>query len=364
MVRSWGLQFWCFLEGDQGSKVQKIQNCTDLCPQSGYGQVMGSAVLVLFRGGPRFQSAKDPKLHRPMSPEWLWSGHGVCSFGSLELWCFLGVTKVPKCKRPKTAQTYVTRVAMVRSWGLQFWNFGTLVLFRGGPRFQSAKDPKLHRPMSPERLWSGHGVCSFGTLELWCFLEGDQGSKVQKIQNCTDLCPQSGYGQVMGPAVLELWCVLEGDQGSKVQKIQNCTDLCPESGYGQVMGSAVLELWCFLGVTKVPKCKRPKTAQTYVPRVAMVRSWGLQFWCVLEGDKVPKCKRSKTAQTYVPRVAMVRSWGLQFWNFGTLVLFRGGPRFQSAKDQKLHRPMSPEWLWSGHGVCIFGSCVLWRGGQS
>ena len=54
------------------------------------------------------------KLHKPMSPEWLWSGHGVCSFGTLS------------SKVPKTAQTYVPRVAVVGSWGLQFWNFGFL----------------------------------------------------------------------------------------------------------------------------------------------------------------------------------------------------------------------------------------------
>ena len=75
MVRSWGLQFW------------------------------------------NFGASKVLKLHRPRSPEWLWSGHGVCSFETLELW------------RPP-------------------------------------KVPKLHRPRSPEWLWSGHGVCSFGTLEL------------------------------------------------------------------------------------------------------------------------------------------------------------------------------------------------------
>ena len=90
--------------------------------------------------------------------------------------------------------------------------------------------------MSPEWLWSGHGVCSFGTLELW------GASKVPKFQNCT-LCPQSGYGQGMGSAVLELW---NFGGASKVPKFQNCT-LCLQSGYGQGMGSAVLELWNFGG---------------------------------------------------------------------------------------------------------------------
>ena len=33
-----------------------------------------------------------------------------------------------------------------------------------------------------------------------------------------------------------------GYQSSIVSKFQNCTDLGPQSGYGQVMGSAVLEL--------------------------------------------------------------------------------------------------------------------------
>ena len=42
----------------------------DLCPQSGYGQVMGSAVLVRWYFG---------------SP-----GHGVRSFGTLVLSFFLG----------------------------------------------------------------------------------------------------------------------------------------------------------------------------------------------------------------------------------------------------------------------------------
>ena len=102
-------------------------------------------------------------------------------------------------------------------------------------------------------------------------------------------------------------------QSSKVPKFQNSTNLCPQSGYGQVMGSAVLELWNFGGP---PKFQSSKTAH-YVPRVAMVRAWGLQFWNFGTLGGPPKFQSSKTAH-YVSRVAMVRAWGLQFWNFGTL----------------------------------------------
>ena len=93
----------------------------------------------------------------------------------------------------------------------------------GAPK--SSKVQKMHKPMSPEWLWSGHGVCSSGTLELWGAL---------KFQNCTNLCPQSGYSQ----AVLELWAA------PKVPKFKNCTNLCPQ-WHGQGMGSAVLEFLNF-----------------------------------------------------------------------------------------------------------------------
>ena len=45
----------------------------------------------------------------------------------------------------------------------------------------------------------------------------------------------------MGSAVFELWNFGGGP------KFQNCTNLCPQSGYGQGMGSAVPELWNFGG---------------------------------------------------------------------------------------------------------------------
>ena len=111
---------------------------------------------------------------------------------------------------------------MVRSW---VYSFGTLELWG------AAKVPKLNKPMSPEWLWSGHGVCSLVFLELWNFKEPP------KEQNCTTLCPQGGYGQGMwsgGPP--------------KVPKFKKCTNLCPQSGYGQGTGSAVLELWNFGGL--------------------------------------------------------------------------------------------------------------------
>ena len=112
---------------------------------------------------------------------------------------------------------------MVRSWGLQFWNFGTV------GDLQSSKFQKLQGPRSPEWLWSGHVVCSFGILG------GLQSSKVPQLHR-----PRSpgGYGQVMGSAVLELWNFAGPPKFQRHPK----TDLGPQSGYGQVMGFAVLEL--------------------------------------------------------------------------------------------------------------------------
>ena len=68
MVRSWGLQFWNF--GTLKLEGAKCDNCTDLGHQSGYGQVMGSAVLELWNFGVD-QNSKVQKLHRPRFPEWL-----------------------------------------------------------------------------------------------------------------------------------------------------------------------------------------------------------------------------------------------------------------------------------------------------
>ena len=49
-------------------------------------------------------------------------------------------------------------------------------------------------------------------------------------------------------------------QSSKVPKFQSCTDLGPQSGYGQVIGSAILERWNFRTLEGL-KFQRSKTAQ-------------------------------------------------------------------------------------------------------
>ena len=130
-----------FLYFGFGGRPKNHQNCTDLCPQSGWGQVMGSAVFALW-----FQSkdTKIPKLHRSMPPDWLRFGQG-------------------KTKEPKYQNC--ADLCPQNGWGQVM---GSAILIRSYV-CSKAKIPilKLHRPMSPEWLKPGHGVCSFGTVVLW-----------------------------------------------------------------------------------------------------------------------------------------------------------------------------------------------------